>query len=345
MLKPSVRILVFQEFDQFQKAVAPILQQRPDWHIVAVVVDGADAVRLAAQLQPDLILLDIDLPRMNGVKAARRIRGAAPDSKIIFLGQESSIGVVQEAFRLGASSYVIKEHAGRELIPALETVLQGNQFIGSGSQGPTLVDKKEPMADHRILQVLTPLVSSSTQGVTVAPNHEVQFYSDDVIFLYRVVSLITAAWRAGQSAVVCASEPFRDDLYHVLQVREPDMDDFIQTGRYLALDTADTLSELMLGDSVNTTKFWDSLGSVITAAGEAARTRPFRVALYQECAALLWAQGREEATIQMEQLFNKLAYEYDLDILCGYSIMYFDGEEDSHLIQRICAEHSAVHSE
>jgi DNA-binding NarL/FixJ family response regulator len=302
MLKPSVRVLVLQEFDQFQKAVAPILHERTNWQVVGVAVDAGDAVRLAAQLQPDLILLDIDLPRMNGVKAARRIRGAAPDSKVIFLGQESSIGVVQEAFRLGVSSYVIKENARRELIPALETVLQGKHFIGSGVKGLALVDKKQPMADHRIRQILTPLVSSSTQGVTVAPNHEVQFYSDDVILLYRVVSFITAAWRAGHSAVVCASESFRDDLYHVLQVREPDVDDLIQTGRYLALDAADTLSEWMLGDSLNTTKFLDSLGGVITAAGEAVRTRLSRVALYQDCAPLLWSQGREEATLQQTSL-------------------------------------------
>jgi DNA-binding NarL/FixJ family response regulator len=345
MLKPSVRILVLQEFDQFRKAVAPILHERTNWHVVGVAVDARDAVRLAAQLQPDLILLDIDLPRMNGVKAARRIRGAAPDSKIIFMGQESSIGIVHEAFRLGASSYVIKEHAQRELIPALEAVLQKRQFIGSGVQGPTLVDKKQPVTDHRVRQILVPLLSSSSQGTLVGTNHEVQFYSDDVILFYRVVSFITAALRAGHSAVVCAGKSFRADLHRVLQVREPDIADFIRSGRYVTLDAADTLSELMVGSIPDTNKFLGLLGGVITAAAEAARTRLSRVALYQECATLLWAQGREEATIQVEQLFNKLAYEYDLDILCGYSITYFDVEEDSHLIQRICAEHSAVHSE
>jgi len=345
MLKSSIRVLVLEHFDQFQKTIGPILRQRPQWKVVGVVVEAADAVRLAKQLQPDLILLDIDLPRMNGVKAARRLRSAAPDSKMVFLGQESSIGVVREAFRLGASGYVIKEYAPSELVPAMETVLQGTEFIGSGVWGANLIAKKEPKPDHRLREILALHAFPSQPSALIAPNHEMQFYSDDTILLYRVVSFIAAALSAGNSAVVCATESLRDDLHRVLQAREPDMDDFMQSGRYLALDAADTVSAIMLGDSLNIAKFLDLLGGIISASAESGRRHLPRVALYQECAALLWTQGREEATIQVEQLFNKLAYEYDLDVLCGYSVTYFDAEEDSHLIQRICAEHSAVHWE
>lgn len=345
MLKSSVRILVLEDFDRFQKTIAPILQNRPNCQVIGVVVDPADAVRLAKQLQPDLILLDIDLPRMNGVKAARRIRSTTPDSKIVFLGQESSIGVVREALRLGASGYVIKEHAPSQLLAAMETVLQGKEFIGSGVWAANLIVKKEPTPNHRLRDILALHAIPSQSSVFIAPNHEAQFYSHDMILLHRVVSFIAAALRAGNSAVVCATESLRDDLLRVLQGCEPDIDDFMQSGRYLALDAADTLSAFMLGDSPNTAKFLNSVGGVISASAEAGPKHLSRVALYQECAPLLWAQGREEATIQVEQLFNKLAYEYDLDILCGYSLSYFDGEEDSHLIQKICSEHSAVHSE
>jgi len=345
MLKSSVRVLVLEDFAQFQKTVAPLLRQRPLWQVVGVVVDAADALRLAQQLQPDLILLDIDLPRMNGVKAARRIRSAVPDSKIVFLGQESSIGVVREAFRLGASSYVMKEYAPQELILAMEVALQSGEFVGSGVWGANLIAKKEPKPDHPLREILAFHASRSPQGALMAPNHEVQFYSEDMILLHRVVSLVAAALRAGHSAVVCTTEPLRDDLHRVLQAQEPNLDDFIRRGRYLALDAADTLSAFMLGDAPNAAKFLDLLGGVITAAAEAAGKRLPRVALFQDCASLLWTQGQEEATIQVEQLFNKLAYEYDVDVLCGYSIAYFAGEEDVNLIQRICVEHSAVHSE
>jgi DNA-binding response OmpR family regulator len=86
------------------------------------VSDGLEAVRKAEELQPDLILLDVGLPDLNGIEAARLIRKVSLKSKIIFVSQESSPGVMQEAFHLGALGYVTKAHAGVELLAAVEAV-------------------------------------------------------------------------------------------------------------------------------------------------------------------------------------------------------------------------------
>ena len=86
----------------------------------------------AEELQPDLILLDIGLPKLNGLEAAKRIRKVAPHAKILFLSQESSPTVVQEALHSGALGYVLKSHAGRELRPAIEAVLAGGHSVGGG---------------------------------------------------------------------------------------------------------------------------------------------------------------------------------------------------------------------
>jgi len=95
------------------------------------VSDGLEAVQKAVELKPDLILLDIALPSLNGIEAARRIRTLAPESKIIFLSQESSPDVVQEAFSLGAQGYIVKAKAGSELLDAVDAVISGKKFIGS----------------------------------------------------------------------------------------------------------------------------------------------------------------------------------------------------------------------
>jgi DNA-binding NarL/FixJ family response regulator len=95
------------------------------------VSDGLEAVRKAEELRPDLILLDIGLPRLNGIEAARQILKLVPESKIIFLTQESSDDVVEEAFCLGACGYVKKIKAKRDLLAAVETVILGNQFVSS----------------------------------------------------------------------------------------------------------------------------------------------------------------------------------------------------------------------
>ena len=82
-----------------------------------------------------MILLDIGLPGLNGIEAARRVRELAPEAKIIFLTQESSVDVVHEALSLGAWGYVAKVQAGRELLVAVDMVMQGKRFVSSGLDG------------------------------------------------------------------------------------------------------------------------------------------------------------------------------------------------------------------
>jgi DNA-binding NarL/FixJ family response regulator len=94
---------------------------------------GVEAVQKAEELQPDLILLDIGLPKLNGLKAASRIHLLAPSSKTVFVSQENTADVVQAASSNGARGYVLKSNVASELLLALEAVLRGGHFISSGS--------------------------------------------------------------------------------------------------------------------------------------------------------------------------------------------------------------------
>ena len=125
----SVRILVVEDFEPFRGFIRSTLEKTPDLQIVCEVSDGLEAVQKAVELKPDLILLDIGLPVLNGIEAARQIRKLVPESKIIFLSQESSAEIVQEAFSLGAWGYVVKTSAGRDLLTAVEAVISGKQFV------------------------------------------------------------------------------------------------------------------------------------------------------------------------------------------------------------------------
>jgi DNA-binding NarL/FixJ family response regulator len=102
---------------------------RPELQVISEASDGLEAVQKAAELQPSLIVLDIGLPSLNGIEAARRIRKLSPNSAILFLSQESSPEIVQEALSIGALGYVVKAHAGRDLLIAVEAVLRKEQFV------------------------------------------------------------------------------------------------------------------------------------------------------------------------------------------------------------------------
>jgi DNA-binding NarL/FixJ family response regulator len=131
----SFSVLVVEDFEPFRRLVCSMLAKEVGLRVVGEAADGLEALQLAAELQPDLILLDIGLPRLNGIEAARRIHELSPQSRIIFVSQESSADVADEAFSLGAMGYVVKAHAGTELIAAVKAVRVGRQFVSKGLTG------------------------------------------------------------------------------------------------------------------------------------------------------------------------------------------------------------------
>jgi DNA-binding NarL/FixJ family response regulator len=126
-----IRILVTDDFEDWRRKVRFIFQERPQWQIIAEASDGSEAVQKAAELKPDLILLDIGLPRLNGIEAARQIRQLSPSSKIVFLSLTKNLEVVRAALSTGALGYVHKTDARRELVPAVDAVLRGKQFVSN----------------------------------------------------------------------------------------------------------------------------------------------------------------------------------------------------------------------
>jgi DNA-binding NarL/FixJ family response regulator len=126
-----VRVLVVDDFEPFRQFVCTSLQKNPELQVVGEASDGWEAVQKSSEILPDLIVLDIGLPLLNGIEAARRIRHVSSKSKILFVSQECSADVVQEALILG-NGYVVKTHAGKELLTAVAEVRRGSQFIGEG---------------------------------------------------------------------------------------------------------------------------------------------------------------------------------------------------------------------
>jgi DNA-binding NarL/FixJ family response regulator len=130
----SIRILVVDDYEPFRRVLCSKLESRPDLQIIGEASDGLESVEKAQTLNPDLILLDIGLPRLNGIEAARRITRIVPTAIIIFVSQTSDADVVKEALSTGAKGFVWKQQAGIDLLPAVETTLRGETFVSSGIQ-------------------------------------------------------------------------------------------------------------------------------------------------------------------------------------------------------------------
>jgi DNA-binding NarL/FixJ family response regulator len=125
----SIRILVVDELEPWRRFASLTLRKKPGLQIVGEASKGSEAFQKPVELEPDLILLGIGYPAIDGIEAARRIHKIVPEAKIIFLSEESSVDVVQEAMSFGASAYVFKTMAAIELLTAVETVLSGLKFV------------------------------------------------------------------------------------------------------------------------------------------------------------------------------------------------------------------------
>jgi DNA-binding NarL/FixJ family response regulator len=332
--KSSIRVLVVDDYEPFRRFICSTLKTKPALQIIGEISDGLKAVHKAEELQPDLILLDIGLPTLNGIEAALRIRNLSPKSKILLVSQESAADVVQEALALGAMGYVVKARAGSELLEAVTEVLEGRQFVSRGLSGYSFdhaTDKQAPDLCHEeALRSLEPKKAENTRG------HEVEFYDDDAAFVLGFTQFIEASLKAGKAVIAVVTEAHRKDLRTSLQAHGVDVTAATEQGRYIPLDAAETLSAFLVNHLLDPLRFFKVASNLIAPAARATAGGESQVAICGECASILWAQGKADAAIQFERLCNQLTGRYGMNILCGLSLTSVHREEDQQIFRMIC---------
>jgi DNA-binding NarL/FixJ family response regulator len=129
------RVLVVDDFEPWRHFLSSMLLERPELLVVGEASDGLEAVQKAVELKPDLILMDIGLPALNGIEAAEQILKVAPNSKILFVSAYTSSEIAERALDTGASGYVVKSDAAEELAKAVAAVVQGKRYISNSLKG------------------------------------------------------------------------------------------------------------------------------------------------------------------------------------------------------------------
>jgi DNA-binding NarL/FixJ family response regulator len=317
----SIRVLIVDDYEDWRRTVRQQLHERPELQVICEVSDGLEAVQKADELKPDLILLDIGLPKLNGIEAARRIRQLSPSAKIIFLSQDNSLDPDELALITSAQGYVYKTDVPSDLLPAIEAVLRGKQFVSGSLKGYKFADILAAKASHR---------------------HELLVFSDDKVLLDGFTPFIAAALKADNAAIALVTKAHQESLLQRLKAENVDLDGAIQQGTFILLDVADTLATLLVDGLPDPARFFEDFSHLIEAASKAAKSEHPRVAFCGECIGLLWAEGKRDVAIQLEQGCNDLAKIHELDLLCAYPFSGFHGDEDEQL--SIYAEHSAAYS-
>jgi DNA-binding NarL/FixJ family response regulator len=312
MAESSIRVLVVDDYEHWRRFACSTLQKRAELQVIGEVSDGLEAVQKAQELQPDLILLDIGLPALNGIEAARRIRGCAPDSKILFVSENRSRDIAEAALSTGAGGYVIKSDAAAELLPAVKAVLQGKQFV------------------------------SASLSLVHQQGHVVQFYTDDAALLDSLCALFGDELRAGDSVAAVITRSHREGLLERLIAQGFDVDEVTKQGRLVVLDAVEALNGFMDADEPNRERFLLEFGKVIRTTEATALVKNTPLVIFGEMVALLWEQKKYDAAVRLEQLWNQLALKHSFYLCCAYPATEFQGELKGDRYAAICTEHTNV---
>jgi PAS domain S-box-containing protein len=170
----------------------------------------------------------------------------------------------------------------------------------------------------------------------------VQFYEDESFLIDGLARFIGSSLLAGNSALVVATKAHRDSLFEHLLSRGFDPASAIRHGRFLTLDASETLARFMIDGLPDTTRFSALMDSLLTQLQFAANGSQRPIAVFGEMVALLWAEGKQDAALQLEQLWNRLADTHSFHLHCAYPISLFSNQADAESIEAICGEHSHV---
>ena len=329
------------DYERWRRFICRTLETQPQLQLIGTASDGLEAVQKAGELLPDLIVLDIGLPTLNGIEAARRIIEDSPQTRVLLISEKRMADIAESAFRMGVLGYVVKSGAANELLPAVEAVLHGRRFVSAFLTGtPLLKAKRETSSGlpHRN----TREIASPQPRPGGRRRHDVEFYPDHPAFVAGFARFVEAGLKNESAVIVIASESHRAGLFQRLKASGVDPESMIEHGRLLSLDAEETLSSFMVNDMPDPVRCAQTVVDVIAGAAQYAKGKYPQVAICGECAPTLLAAGKAEAAVRLEHLWDVLTEGYDADTLCGYVWSAIPPEERNPVVARICGEHSAV---
>jgi CheY-like chemotaxis protein len=284
------RVLLVDDHRHILDAVAASLTE--DFDVAAVATDGLEAVETASRVNPDVIVLDVSMPGIDGFQTFRALENAGSQTPVVFLSMYDADVYVSEAFRCGGKGFVLKSRIERDLGSALKQALLGRLFVPS----------------------LTSLYRLAEGG-----GHVMQVYDDDEVVLDGVATLFDLALRLGDATCVISTEQVREGLARRLGARGWDVGGTAGHKRYLAVDSADALNRLMRNGVPDESRLAESVAEMNGYRLAVAEGSASRLTIFGTMAGLPLQAGNEKAAIALEKLWTKITQGLPFLTICGYS--------------------------
>jgi CheY-like chemotaxis protein len=310
--KPSV--LIVDDHPAIREGVAAVLAR--DFEIAGLAADGCEALDAARELTPDLIVLDINMPRMGGFEAMQALTAAGSQAPVVFLSMLDDEDTVVEAFRRGGRGYVAKSRVARDLVSALGHVREGRLFVPS----------------------LMPLFRLADGP---GPNHALQLHASESSFVDGIAPVFDAALRRGDATCAIVTSDVRDGLRDRLRDRGWNIGGPSGHDRCRVIDAADALDRFMRNGDPDESVLAEIVADLEQYRRAVTDSATGRLTIAGTLAGPLNADGQGRAAVAVERLWNSLTQALPFLTVCGYDAA--DCHDDAtHSWSQACAQHWAV---
>jgi DNA-binding NarL/FixJ family response regulator len=341
----SVKILIVDDRKLFRRMVRSLVESQPDYDICGEAGDGIEAIEKVRQLRPDIVLMDINMPRMNGLEATRIIRFEVPECDVIIVTQNDATVARVQARRANAKGFVTKSDLARDLLPTIEkfrnakpeahqaSTARGRivQWGGAAVENNSSLHQTKSAESHG--EPWCGLLNSAAPR-----DHIVQLYQDQQFLNRAVCRFAAAAITNGEGVILVPTVAHWDAFRPRLEREGVDVKAAEKRGQLTVVDADNLLPTFMRDGMPDSPVFLGLAQNVISQARGDGRYP--KVRWWGEMVNILWERGDVAASMQLEDQFDQLAHEQDIAIFCSFLMDNFDGDVHARMLPRLGENHS-----